>query len=232
MNIEKIKIGGIPAIVWGEPSDKMIIAAHGSHSSKLDDCIWLLAQTAVQKGYGVISFDFPCHGERVYESEQIMPDECIRELKMMYSYACGHAKEISLFGCSMGAYFQLLAFADFNIDKVWFLSPVTDMERIILNLMNYCNMTQAQFKEKIFVDNDIEPLYYPYYQYVSEHPITEWSHKTFILRGENDSLCEQAIVKSFAENFGCDLTEMKNGEHWFHTDEQLDYFKKWLENKM
>ena len=54
-----------------------------------------------------------------------MPAECIRELKTMYSYAASQSKAISLFGCSMGAYFELLTFADMEIENVWFLSPVT-----------------------------------------------------------------------------------------------------------
>lgn len=50
MNLNKIKISGIPAIIWGEPSDRIIIAAHGSHSSKIDDCMWILADEAIKKG--------------------------------------------------------------------------------------------------------------------------------------------------------------------------------------
>ena len=49
MDLDKIRINGIPAIIWGKPSDKMIIAAHGSHSSKIDDCIWALAEAATKK---------------------------------------------------------------------------------------------------------------------------------------------------------------------------------------
>ena len=49
MNLDKIRINDIPAIIWGEPSDKMIIASHGSHSSKIDDCIWILAEEATKK---------------------------------------------------------------------------------------------------------------------------------------------------------------------------------------
>ena len=111
MNLSKIRIDGIPVILWGEPSDKIIIAAHGSHSSKIDDCIWVLAEEATAKGYQVLSFDLPQHGERVYETECIMPDECVRELKVMYSFAVNQHKTVSIFGCSMGAYFELLAFA-------------------------------------------------------------------------------------------------------------------------
>ena len=49
MDLDKIRINGIPAIIWGKPSDKMIIAAHGSHSSKIGDCIWALAEAATKK---------------------------------------------------------------------------------------------------------------------------------------------------------------------------------------
>ena len=83
MNLSKIRINGIPAIIWGDPSDKMIIAAHGSHSSRIDDCIWVLADEAVRQGYQVLSFDLPQHGERVYETDFIMPDQCVRELAVM-----------------------------------------------------------------------------------------------------------------------------------------------------
>ncbi len=232
MQLYKIKIGQIPAVLWGEPRDKIIIAAHGSHSSKIDDCIWALAEEAVPKGYRVLSFDWPQHGERVYEAAPIMPDECVSELKQIYGYAAGQAESVSLFGCSMGAYFQLLALGDAAVERVWFLSPVTDMERIIHNLMAYCRVSEAEFREKIRIENDIETLYYPYYAYVKAHPITQWAHKTYILRGEHDTLCEAQVVKGFAERFGCELTEQKNGEHWFHTDAQLSFFREWLRARL
>ena len=161
-----------------------------------------------------------------------MPDKCVRELNFMYSYAIKHAKKISIFGCSMGAYFDLLTFADTDIDRVWFLSPVTDMERIIHNLMNYCHITEDTFKKKVFIDNNIEPIYFPYYVYVTNHLIKKWTHKTFILRGENDAMCEYDYVKKFVDEFGCELTEQKDGEHWFHTDTQLKFFREWLEIRL
>ena len=232
MNLNKIRIDGIPAILWGEPSDKMIIATHGSHSSKIDDCIWILAEEAVKQGYQILSFDLPQHGERVYETDFIMPDECVRELTVMYNYAKAHAQKISLFGCSMGAYFQLLTFADMDIERVWFLSPVTDMNRIIHNLMDYCRIDENQFRERVLVENDIEPLYFPYYEYVRSHPIVSWPHKTYILRGETDTMSEYSSVKDFSDRFSCELTEQKGGEHWFHTESQLEFFRQWLRKRL
>ena len=232
MNLSKIKIDGIPAILWGDPSDKMIIATHGSHSSKIDDCIWVLAEEATAKGFQVLSIDLPQHGERVYETERLMPQECVRELKTMYSFAANQGKSVSLFGCSMGAYFELLAFSNMQIEYAWFLSPVTDMQRIIENIMAYCHITEQEFQQKVAVDNDIEPLYYPYYSYVKSHPINVWNHKTYILRGENDTVCEYAFVKNFADRFGCELSEQKGGEHWFHTETQLNFFRTWIRNRL
>ena len=232
MNLNKIRINGIPAILWGDNSDKTIIATHGSHSSKIDDCIWVLAEEAVAKGYQVISFDLPQHGERVYENDILMPDECVRELKEIYSYASNQSKHISIFGCSMGAYFELLTFSDIDIDSAWFLSPITNMERVIQNLMDYCQISEEEFKKRVRVENDIEPLYFPYYSYVKSHPINKWDHRTYILRGENDSLSEYSYVKAFADRFKADLTEQKGGEHWFHTESELAYFRNWIRGRL
>lgn len=232
MNLTKVRIDTIPAILWGGAGDKIIIAAHGSHSSKIDDCMWVLAEEAVKKGYQVLTFDFPQHGERVCETERLMPNECVRELEAMYSYAKNCAKSVSVFGCSMGAYFQLLAYADFAIDRAWFLSPVTDMERIIRNLMAYCHVSEEEFWERVTVENDIETLYYPYYTYVKSHPITKWGHETYILRGERDMLCEYEAVRQFADTFQCELTQQKEGEHWFHTTAQLEFFRAWLRERL
>ena len=232
MEQNRLRIGGIPALLWGSAGDRIILAAHGSHASKTDDCIRILAEEASERGFQVLSFDLPGHGERVHESGFLMPAECVRELMRMYEYANEHARSISLFGCSMGAYFQLLTFAHAEIERVWFLSPVTDMERIIHNLMEHCHLTEEAFREKVLVENEIEPLYYPYYEYVRSHPITAWPHRTHILRGEGDTLCEYERVQQFCDRFDCELTEQKGGEHWFHTQPELDYYRQWLRERL
>ena len=50
-----ISIHNIPSAVWGPSSEKVILAVHGNLSSKTDTPIRLLAETAVQKGYQVLS---------------------------------------------------------------------------------------------------------------------------------------------------------------------------------
>ena len=38
-------------------------------------------------------------------------------------------------------------------------------------------------------------------------------------------------MKNFSNSFNCNLSILTNGEHYFHTGEQLDYYKEWL-NKL
>ena len=194
--------------------------------------MWVLAEEAVKRGYQVLSFDLPQHGERVYETEPCMVQQCVLELSDVLRYAQTKAEHISLFACSMGAYFSLLAFANEPIKRAWFLSPVTDMERIIHNLMSYSQITEEECERRQVIENPFETLYWPYYSYVKSHPILSWPHTTSILRGEFDTLCERERVSDFADRFGCELTEQAGGEHWFHTPDQLDYFRKWLEARL
>lgn len=232
MQIEKIKIQGIPAILWNEPSDNLIIAVHGSHSSKIDDCIWILAEEANKLGYQVLSFDLPCHGERVYEPEPGQVPPYLTDLAQIMAFAQRHAANISLFACSMGAYFSLLAYAREKLDKAWFFSPVVDMLSVIQFIMQQVGVEPEQLRQKQFIPNPYETLYWDYYCYVLEHPIQHWPIPTSILRGEHDMLCSRESMTNFAQRFSSRLTEQPGGEHWFHTPEQLEYFRHWLQKEM
>lgn len=232
MLVEKQNIRGIPAILWGNNSKKLILAVHGSRSSKIDDCIWILAEEAILCGYQVLSFDLPKHGERVYEEMPCMVQKCVEELMIILNYAKQRAEQIFLFGCSMGAYVSLLAYQNEKIDRTWFLSPVVDMAHVIQTIMGEIGVTEEQLELEGEIDNPIEPLSWEYYSYVKEHSVVKWQSPTSILRGEHDYLCEYRDVFEFAERFGCRLEEQKGGEHWFHTPKELEYYRNWLQKEL
>lgn len=226
------KIGNIPAILWGKDSNRIIIAVHGSHSSKSDDCMVILAEEAVSMGYQVLSFDLPKHGDREDETAPCMVQACVEELGKVLDFAKCRSESISVFGCSMGVYFILLAYKNETISQCLFLSPVTDMERIIHNIMDTCNVSEAQLQSEKTIENPIETLYWDYYCYVKEHPVDGWKHSTSILYGEHDDLCEYACVSAFAKKNNCHLEVQEGGEHWFHTPEELEYYRGWLKRTL
>lgn len=231
MERKDFKIGNIPAILWGEASDKLLIAVHGNMSHKADDVIIILAEEAMRSGHRVLSFDLPEHGDRKGESWPCKVQNCVEDLNSVMRHAKLISGDISLFSCSMGAYFSLIAYAREELKKCLFLSPVVDMERIIENMMNWFSITEERLRKEKEIPTPVgQVLYWDYYCYVKEHPVTDWKIPTSILYGSEDDLCEPEIISSFSKRFDCDLKILEKGEHYFHTEEQLDFFRQWLKN--
>lgn len=223
----------IPAILWGEPTGNLYIAVHGNMSNKADEPIAVFAEEAVKKGYLVLSFDLPEHGERSKETYPCKPDTCVSDLTAVYQYARSISDNISFFGCSMGVYFGLLAYHDLPLEKSLFLSPVISMERIIDGLMTGFQVSEQMLKEKQEIVLPVGiTLYWDYCRYVKTHPIGAWNVSTGILYGRNDDLVPLAEVSAFAEKNSAVLEIAENGEHYFHTKEQLDSLRVWLKKSL
>lgn len=72
-----------------------------------------------------------------------------------------------------------------------------------------------------------ETLSWEYLCYVREHPVV-WNIPTKILYGDKDNLTSYETMSDFASKMGISLTVMNNGEHWFHTDEQMNFLDDWI----
>ena len=132
-----LKIENIPAILWGDKSDKLFVVVHGNMSNKADDSIIVFAEEATALGYQVLSFDLPQHGDRKDDTYLCNVQNCVQDLHTIMTYAKSLSNHISLFACSMGAYFSLLAYSHEPLKQCLFLSPVVNMERIINNMMTW-----------------------------------------------------------------------------------------------
>lgn len=230
MNKETFKINNIPAILWGEKSDKLIIAVHGNMSNKADVPIKILANVATNRGYQILSFDLPKHGDRKGDDTLCKVVPCVNDLTEVIKYAKLRWQRISLFANSIGAYFSLLAYKNEALQHAWFLSPVVDMNRLISNMMKWFNVSEEILKKEKEVSTPIgQALYWDYYCYVKENPIEKWNVTTHILYGEKDDTCEFDTIKKFQEIFDCDLKIVSGGEHYFHTKEQLQILEQWLD---
>ncbi len=116
-----------------------------------------------------------------------------------------------------------------NFLQSLFVSPIADMEYLIKRMMTWANVTESKLeKEKIIPTNFGQTLFWKYWQWVKNHPIEKWNCKTSVLYGEHDNLMEQSVVESFCKKNNCDFTMMKNGEHWFHTEEEVAFMNEWM----
>ena len=131
---------------------------------------------------------------------------------------------IILIANSIGAFFSMNAGIDPVIKKAYFISPIVDMERLIADMVAWANVTEDELKEKGIIHTSFgEDLSWEYLIYVREHPI-KWNAPTAILYGIKDNLTSFETISAFAEKHNAKLTVMKNGEHWFHTEEQMRFF--------
>ena len=234
MQKSTIEIRGVPVAVWGSRSEKVYIYAHGQCGSK--DDAELLASVVCEQGRQVISFDLPGHGQRRHEPascESIFYDpwHTIFEFREILSYAKKRWEEIALFAVSIGAWFSLQSFRDEKLSDCLFVSPILDMKCVISNIMRRAGVSEERLKqERMILTHVGQPLFWEYWSFVLNNPITKWETPSRILYAENDDMTPLYIAKNFTQQFDCTLSIMKNGEHWFHTPQQLDYLRKWIKS--
>ncbi|MBQ6152156.1 MAG: alpha/beta hydrolase [Ruminococcus sp.] len=145
----------------------------------------------------------------------------VKKLKTEYDH-------IILIANSIGAFFAMNAGIDMMIEKAYFISPIVNMEKLIADMMTWANVSEDELKQQGVIHTSFgEDLSWEYLCYVRDHPI-RWNCPTAILYGSRDDLTSYDTIRSFAEKHNANLTVIKNGEHWFHTEEQMRFLDDWI----
>lgn len=148
-------------------------------------------------------------------------EKCVETLKEKYSH-------IMLIGSSIGAFYSMNADICKSIDRAFLISPIVDMETLISNMMTWANVSADDLKREKVIKTDFgEDLSWEYLCYVKENPI-KWTVPTDILYGSADHLQSFESMKDFADRTGSSLTVLKDGEHWFHTEDQMKFLDEWI----
>ncbi|MFR5889881.1 MAG: hypothetical protein ACLUFM_02740 [Lachnospiraceae bacterium] len=104
------------------------------------------------------------------------------------------------------------------------------MEKLICDMMNRANVTVDELRARGEIPTEFgETLSWDYLCYVRTNPIM-WSVPSRILYGETTHSFE--TISDFAQRIGAPLTVMKGGEHWFHTEEQMEFAGRRLEESL
>lgn len=156
------------------------------------------------------------------------PWEAKTEFSAYFDAVFQKYETVSVVANSIGAYFTIAALSNRTIEKAYFISPIVNMEKLISDMMLWANVTLPELQEQKEIETAFgETLSWEYLCYVKEHPV-KWAVPTHILYGENDNLTSFETISAFAKLSGATLTVMKDGEHWFHTEEQMQFLDDWL----
>lgn len=166
----------------------------------------------------IIGFD--CKSETPWEAKD--------EFTAFINKVCRNYDTVFIIANSIGAFFVMNADMDKEIKKAFFISPIVNMEQLITDMMTNAQITERELLEKTEIKTpNGDTISWEYLNYVRNHPI-KWNIPTHILYGEKDPLTSFDTMTSFAKDIEATLDIMKNGEHWFHTKEQMEFLDKWI----
>ena len=192
-------------------SDKIILYVHGMGGSPRE----AERYRDICAGFDVIGVEY----------DGSFPANAMNDIRRAYDNARG---KIYVLANSIGAYFSMLALQGCDVEKALFISPILDMERVILDMMSRAGISEADLRGKgEIVAASGEVLSWEYLRFVRENPIA-WSVPTEILYAGNDIITSRQTVNDFVRGHDAGLTVMENGEHWFHTEEQLAFLAEWI----
>ena len=90
---------------------------------------------------------------------------------------------------------------------------------------NYFDSLIPNYNEILLIANSIG-TYFSMLA-LSEKPIA-WNIPTGILYGEKEDITSLETITNFANKIHADLTVFDEGEHWFHTEEQMNFLDTWF----
>ena len=197
--------------------DKVVLYIHGKGGSASEAKHYeSLFQSAE-----IYGFDYKA--ENPWEAKQEFENKLL-ELSVKY-------KEIVLIANSIGAYFSMNAGVDKYVSKAYFISPIVNLERLIMDMISWAGTNEEELEKRKIIPVDFgEDLSWDYLQYVRNNRVS-WNAPTEILYGSLDHLQSMDCINAFAEQTHSGITTMENGEHWFHTDEQMRFLDKWIKDK-
>ena len=173
------------------------------------------------KGFYIVGVDY----------NDYLPWIVKKEIEAAYSEISKRYDKIYILANSIGAYFAMNALQNYCIEKALFISPILNMEKVILTMMNWANVSEIELqKQKEIPTKFGETLSWEFLCYVRNNPL-KWNVPTKILYAENDNLTDIQTVNNFVNTHNASFTIMKNGEHWFHTCEQLLFLNEWLKKQ-
>lgn len=169
-------------------------------------------------GYDVIGLDYK--SETPWDAKSEFPT-AVQTLSTEYD-------RVVLIANSIGAYFSMCALPPDKIEKAYFISPVVDMEKLILNMMVRANVSEEELEAKGVIETSFgEALSWEYLSYVRSHPVN-WTVPTEILYGKQDNLTDWETILAFASTHNAGFTAMEDCEHWFHTEAQMEFLDDWI----
>lgn len=216
-----------------ESNSTIIIAMHGFAGDKTSGCIKKLQEVMHNHNVGLITFDWPSHGESEVDGNNLTVVNCLNDLKTVYDYVKNKVPRANIvaFATSFGGYITMLYNSiypeDFN--KIILRAPAINMYRVLMNNVIDDKMISS-LKNNGYFDFGFERMMKVNKDFVSELQEKDvsklYSEKqclnVHIIHGSNDDIVPISDSKEFCISTGASLHIVHNANHRFDQVGQVE----------
>ena len=222
----------VPCIYNITGQEKIVcVIVHGFGGSKMSTTSAMMFEGLQPLGLGVISFDFPAHGDSEVDGEFLRVANCLADMEAAESLARELAQEAEIvyFASSFGAYITLIHLAEKKQRRyrAFLRSAAVSMPSLFDRFMPPEMKAHLETTGELFFDKDIYDydrdlkLTQGFFDDLKGHDVfTIWQKglaELHMVHGEADETIPLSDAQSFANMFQVPLTVVPNGDHRLST---------------
>lgn len=157
---------------------------------------------------------------KIWEAEEVLKNKFV---SLIENY-----QKVIVVATDLATFAVTETLSSFDIQKVFFISPIADMFQHMFNLMNDYRITEKRLKaEKVIALENGEYLSYNVYMRVLNED-DKWKTPTEVLYGSMDEDVYIENIASFLETHNARLTIKQGADHSFSGKENIKYMKNWI----
>jgi len=211
----------------------VVIATYGFGGNKDNHAVSKFAEKIISKykGFGVICFDWPCHGKDA--RNKLLPVECLTYLELVNGYAKSELKAEHLYNysSSFGAYITLRDLHEQGVSpyrKIALRCPAVKMYEAIWSHVTPDDEGRLNKGKEIIrgFDRKIK-LTKEFFEDLKDHDVSQYEYFDFaddilLVHGTKDEMVPIAEVEAFSDNNVIELIQIENADHPFSNPDYMD----------
>lgn len=210
-----------------------VVACSGFGGNRDNHAVARFAEriTGKYRGYGVVTFDWPCHGKDA--RNRFILSECLEYLKLVNRHVKEvlGAEKIYNYSASMGAYLTLLLIHGSGdpYERIAFRCAAVKLYQAMYDRLTEEEKEKLEKKGEVKIGYDRKiPITREFLEDLRENDITEYEYfddadRILMLHGTKDSVVPIRDAEEFADANVIELIPVENADHPFSNPDSMDF---------